>query len=243
MTKQLNNWYASWFDTPYYHMLYHDRNYAEASAFMDTLTNYLNLPEEGKILDLACGKGRHSIYLNSLGYRVTGLDLSEESINYAKEFENESLKFEVHDMTLPYHDQFDAVFNLFTSFGYFENEAHNLHTLKAIQSNLNETGFGVIDFMNVDQVLANLVPNETKKVGNIEFFINRYHKDGFIFKDIKFSDQGEDYFFTERVKAFQLKDFEEMFTALDISLFDVFGDYKLNRFHPKHSERLIMIFK
>jgi len=52
------NWYASWFDTPYYHILYKDRDYDEAQAFMDNLTHYLNLPEESKILDLACGKGR-----------------------------------------------------------------------------------------------------------------------------------------------------------------------------------------
>ena len=67
MTKETTQWYASWFDTPYYHILYKDRNHAEAHLFMDNLTNYLNLPEDGKILDLACGRGRHSIYLNSLG--------------------------------------------------------------------------------------------------------------------------------------------------------------------------------
>ncbi len=243
MTKQQSNWYASWFNTPYYHMLYHDRNHAEASAFMDNLTNYLNLPEQGSILDLACGKGRHSVYLNSLGYQVTGLDLSEESIAHAKKFESESLKFELHDMSVPYKEQFDAVFNLFTSFGYFENEDDNAKTLSAIQQNLNETGFGVIDFMNVHQVINNLVPNEIKNINGIAFNIHRYTKNGSIFKDIKFSDKGEDFSFTERVKAFTLKDFEVLFEELNISLFDVFGDYKLNRFYPNQSERLIMIFK
>ena len=76
MTENKNSinqkWYASWFDTPFYHILYKDRDYQEAQYFMDNLTGYLNLPEEAKILDLACGKGRHSIYLNSLGYEVTG---------------------------------------------------------------------------------------------------------------------------------------------------------------------------
>ncbi|MGF1555836.1 class I SAM-dependent methyltransferase [Paucihalobacter sp.] len=243
MTKQQSNWYASWFNTPYYHMLYHDRNHAEASAFMDNLTNYLNLPEQGSILDLACGKGRHSIYLNSLGYKVTGLDLSEESIAHAKQFETESLKFEVHDMSVPYKEQFDAVFNLFTSFGYFENEDDNAKTLSAIQQNFNETGFGVIDFMNVNQVINNLVPNDIKSINNVNFEISRSTEDGYIIKDIKFSDKGEDFSFTERVKAFTLKDFEVLFEELNISLFDVFGDYKLNRFYPNQSERLIMIFK
>ncbi|MBC7524978.1 MAG: methyltransferase domain-containing protein, partial [Flavobacterium sp.] len=113
-------WYASWFDSPYYHILYKDRNYREAQIFMDNLTRYLNLPEKAKVLDLACGKGRHSIYLNQLGFEVTGVDLSENSILEAKKNENESLHFNVHDMRNPFHQKFDAIFNLFTSFGYFE---------------------------------------------------------------------------------------------------------------------------
>ena len=53
MTKSTKQWYASWFDSPYYHILYKDRDYSEAQGFMDNLTNYLNIPEGGKILDLA----------------------------------------------------------------------------------------------------------------------------------------------------------------------------------------------
>ena len=130
MTKSTKQWYASWFDTPYYHILYKDRDYSEARGFMDNLTDYLNIPECGKILDLACGKGRHSVYLNTLGYHVTGVDLSEQSITHAKQFENENLKFDVHDMSKAYPDTFDAVFNLFTSFGYFNQESTNIQVLK-----------------------------------------------------------------------------------------------------------------
>ena len=164
MTKPTKAWYASWFDTTYYHILYKDRDYAEAQSFMDNLTNYLNLPKNGKILDLACGKGRHSVYLNKLGYNVTGVDLSEHSINYAKQFENDSLRFDVHNMTKPYPETFDAVFNLFTSFGYFENDDYNLRTIEAIKTELNAYGFGVIDFMNVNYVINNLVAEDTKSV-------------------------------------------------------------------------------
>jgi len=78
--KPTQNWFASWFDTPYYHILYKERNYREAQIFMDNLTHYLNLPEKAKVLDLACGKGRHAIYLNQLGFEVIGADLSENSI-------------------------------------------------------------------------------------------------------------------------------------------------------------------
>jgi len=243
MLKDKTTWYASWFDTPFYHILYKDRDYVEAETFMSNLTTYLNLPENGKILDLACGKGRHSIYLNSIGYEVTGLDLSANSIKHAKAFENGTLHFNVHNMCEPYNEQFDAVFNLFTSFGYFDKDEDNLNTIKAIKSNLNETGFGVIDFMNTEFVIDNLVPENTKTVGGIDFHQKRYVKNGHIIKDITFTAQGEDFNYQERVRAFTLNDFEKLFEAAEVHLLDVFGDFKLNKFDKKTSPRLIMVFK
>jgi SAM-dependent methyltransferase len=243
MNKSTEKWYASWFDTPYYHILYKDRDYTEAQAFMDNLTNYLNIPESGKILDLACGKGRHSVYLNTLGYNVTGVDLSEQSITYAKKHENETLKFDVHDMTKPYPETFDAVFNLFTSFGYFEEDICNQYTIESIKAELNEFGFGVIDFMNSNYVVDNLVSEDIKTVDGIAFTQKRKLEDGYIVKDISFEINGEFFKFQERVRAFTLKDFEELFEKAGVYLLDVFGDYKLNKYQSKTSERLIMIFK
>lgn len=243
MTNSTKKWYASWFDTPFYHILYKDRDYAEAEAFMTTLTNYLNLPEQAKILDLACGKGRYSIFLNTLGYDVIGADLSENSITHAKQFENNTLHFKVHNMCLPYGETFDAVFNLFTSFGYFENENDNLSTIKAIKADLNEFGFGVIDFMNSNYVINNLVEKDTKTVDGIEFTMTRRVENGYIIKDISFTFEDEDYQFQEYVRAFTLSDFETLFENAGVYLLDVFGDYKLNKFDVNNSERLIMIFK
>ncbi|HEX9150623.1 MAG TPA: class I SAM-dependent methyltransferase [Flavobacterium sp.] len=241
--KSTENWYTSWFDSPYYHILYKERNYREAQVFMDNLTHYLNLPEKAKVLDLACGKGRHSIYLNQLGFNVLGADLSENSIAEASKNTNETLHFKVHDMREPFEEKFDAIFNLFTSFGYFENDQDNLTTLKAIKESLSEYGFAVIDFMNVDLVLKTLVPEETKTVEGIDFHIKRYLKDGHIYKEIDFEDKGQKFHFTEKVKALTLKDFEELMEEAGIYLLDIFGDYKLKKFHKTDSERLIMIFK
>ena len=238
-----SNWYASWFDTKYYHILYKDRDYKEAQAFMDNLTHYLNLPEQAKILDLACGKGRHSVYLNSLGYDVTGVDLSENSIKEASKFENETLNFKVHDMRIDCNEQYDAIFNLFTSFGYFEHDEDNIKTLKAIHNSLNEFGLACIDFMNVDVVIDNLVAQETKTVENIDFHIKRYVKDNHIYKEINFEDEGQHYHFTEKVKALRITDFERMMHDAGIYLLDIFGNYKLQPFYKNKSERLIMIFK
>ena len=93
--------------------------------------HYLNLPQDAQILDLACGKGRHSIYLNSLGFEVTGVDISANSIKIANESANDKLHFHVHDMRENLPNKYDAIFNLFTSFGYFDNEEDNIKTLKS----------------------------------------------------------------------------------------------------------------
>lgn len=243
MQETQKNWYADWFNTSFYHILYQDRDYAEAQLFIDNITEYLNLPENAKVLDLACGRGRHSIYLNKLGYEVTGSDLSTNSIAFAKDFENETLHFEVKDMREPFAEKFDAVFNLFTSFGYFQNDEDNLTTLKAIRESLNDYGFAVLDFMNVHKVLENLVAEETKTVDGITFHLKRRAENGYIFKDIHFEHNGKTYDFTERVKAFTLQDFEQMMEEAGIFLLDTFGDYKLHKYYPNQSDRLIMIFK
>ena len=242
MTKDTKHWYSSWFDTPFYHILYKDRNYEEAQSFMSTLINYLNIPEDGTILDLACGKGRHSVYLNRIGYNVTGLDLSQQSIASAKQYENDTLHFDVHNMSQPYNKQFDVVLNLFTSFGYFENEEDNLNTIKAIKANLKPNGIGVIDFMNSEFVINNLKPDEIKTVDSIDFKLSRKYENGYIVKDISFEVAGKDYNYFEQVKALTINDFKKFFEAAEVNLIDVFGDYKLNKFNNKESERLIMIF-
>ncbi|WP_413998820.1 class I SAM-dependent methyltransferase [Flavobacterium sp. W1B] len=238
-----DSWFSSWFDTPYYHILYKDRDYKEAQLFMDNLTHYLNLPEKAKVLDLACGKGRHAIYLNQLGFDVIGADLSENSIAEANKNSNDTLHFKVHDMREPFEEKYDAIFNLFTSFGYFENDEDNLKTLKAIKESLSEYGFAVIDFMNVNQVLDTLVPDEVKTVDGIDFHLKRYLKEGHIYKEIDFEDQGRKFHFTEKVQALTLENFEALMEEAGIYLLDIFGDYKLRKFHKTESERLIMIFK
>lgn len=242
MQKEIDNWFTSWFDSPYYHILYKDRDNTEAELFMKLLSSFLNLPSEAEILDLACGKGRHSKSLNELGYNVTGVDLSRASIKHAKRFENDRLHFIVHDMSQVFPKRFDAVFNLFTSFGYFDDEKDNLRTIKAIKEELKSDGFGVIDFLNLNYVLKNLVPLENKTIDNIRFRIERSIKNGYIIKNISFEDQGKKFNYTEKVKALTLKDFKSYFDEAGVSLKYCLGDYSLNEFDEELSERLILIF-
>ncbi len=243
MQKHTDTWYASWFNTRFYHVLYHDRDYKEAGLFMNTLTEFLNLKKGSKILDLACGKGRHAKYLNKLGFNVTGVDLSPKSIQSAQKHENDTLHFAVHDMCLPFPKKFDAVFNLFTSFGYFETEEDNLRTIQAIKEELKPSGHGVIDFLNSEYVIENLVEKETKIVDGITFNITRYVENNYIFKRIKFTHNTEEYCFEEKVKALTLTDFKEYFDKANIDLLHVFGSYNLSEYDKETSKRLILIFR
>ena len=243
MTKNNTQWYASWFDTPYYHILYQDRNFEEAEAFMTQLTHFLKLPQRAEIMDLACGKGRHSVTLYNLGFKVTGVDLSKNSIKHAKKFENENLKFEVHDMTQIYPKQFDAVFNLFTSFGYFETEDCNYKTINAIKQQLKPNGYAVIDFLNVNFLKKNMIKQDIKTVQGIDFHQKRKIEEGYIFKDIKFNHKGSEYVFQERVQALTLQDFIALFKQAQVELLHVFGNYDLQDYDAQTSPRLIMIFR
>lgn len=242
-TPTTQAWYKDWFNTPYYHILYKDRDYQEAQLFIDNLTGYLNLPEGARVMDVACGHGRHSRYLHELGFDVTGTDLSEQSIQFAQQFEQPGLRFVQQDMRDLQGGDYDGVFNLFTSFGYFDDDADNSQALVAMHSALNAYGLAVLDFMNVDYVLDHLVPHNTKVVDGITFDLTRYEKAGYIYKEIRFSDKGQDFMYTERVKALRLADFEQMMEENGLFLLETFGDYKLRKFYKNQSERLILVFK
>ena len=185
-----SDWFTDWFNTSYYHTLYKDRNDKDAQLFIKNIINFLKIPSSSHLLDLPCGKGRHSIYLNSLGYKVTGADLYKNSIQAAKIYENSSLNFKLKDMRKPFDIKYDAVFNLFTSFGYFENDKDDILVLKNINNGLNENGLLVLDFLNVVNVENKLVKEEIKTVDGISFNLKREIKDGFIVKHITFKDYG-----------------------------------------------------
>ena len=174
----------NWFNSDYYHILYKNRDKKEAEFFINNLIKKLKIKKKSKILDLACGVGRHSFYLNKKGMNVIGIDNSENNIKKAKKFENKFLKFKKKEMTEDYGQEFDFIFNLFTSFGYI-NEKHNLNTFKSINNSLINHGILVIDYLNVFKLKEELVEKETKKIGNIIFNIKRSFKDNFIVKKIK----------------------------------------------------------
>ncbi|MBY0425849.1 MAG: class I SAM-dependent methyltransferase [Cytophagales bacterium] len=242
MSGTRKEWFAEWFDSPYYHILYKNRDTTEASAFLSRLLEFLELPQEFKVLDLACGKGRHSLFLNQQGFDVVGYDLSSNSIQTASIHSNARLKFAVQDMRLPFPDQnFDFVFNLFTSFGYFSHREENIQVLKNIYNSSKPQAGLVIDYFNTHKVIVQMGASETKTLEGIEFSITREVIQGQIVKSIDFSVQGKAYSFKEKVSAFELSDFEEMLKQAGFKIKSTFGDYQLNLYQPSLSDRLIIL--
>lgn len=236
------NWYKNWFNSPFYPILYHNRDARDARLLLDNIIERLAIHPDSRILDLACGRGRHSIYLNMKGYDVTGLDMSKTSILEASQNVNTKLRFLVGDMRfIPYSGQFDYVLNLFTSFGYFEDEADHLRTLESIRESLKPGGTFVLDFFNASKLLANLVEEETKEIQGIKFHIARSLVDNKIRKQIEFEHEDRDFYFEESVESFTLADFQSLLSKAGFTLKETFGDYELNPYSEKDSERIILI--
>lgn len=235
-------WFSEWFNTPYYHILYKDRDDKEAEFFIDRLVQHLNPDPNTLFLDLACGKGRHATYLNSLGYIVDGCDLAEASILEAKKKENSNLNFFIQDMRLPTEKKYDCILNLFTSIGYFEDFEDNSKTFASISKSLNENGIFVIDFLNAAKVKEEMVGYQEKEIEGLLFKISKKVEDRNIVKTIEFEADARNHHYEEKVTLLEKSDFIHFANQSNLKLIAELGDYELNPLSDK-SDRLILIFQ
>jgi SAM-dependent methyltransferase len=239
-------WYKNWFNSPFYHKLYFERDEQEADAFIKKLIAHLQSPPGSLMLDVACGKGRHSKTLASLGFSVTGIDISPDSIAYAKQFEKDNLDFFVHDMRLPFWgNYFDYVFNFFTSFGYFNTRREHDDAMRTISKSLKPGGVFVIDYLNVHYAEDHLVHSEVKQIGDSIYDIHRWDDETHFYKKITVTDPSLSKPFenTEKVAKFSSGDFTEMLTFQGMQVKEVFGDYNFSAYDVRNTPRLILIAK
>lgn len=241
------SWFEEWFDSPLYEKLYINRNEQEASMLANLIEKELPVYLYNKVLDLGCGRGRHSISLAKRGYLVTGMDLSDEAIRKARikaSQENlENLTFHVGDMRDPLPEKFNAILNLFTTFGYFLDDHENVKVLKSVHKMLGKSGLFLIDFMNAQFVKKNLIPYESGSYDRLSYNIERFIEEGMVFKKISFSggELSEPIEYQERVKLYELKWFRSNLNACGFSILKTYGDYKGSQFDPLKSSRLLMI--
>ena len=235
-----------WFNSSYYYLLYQNRNEEEALAFISKMINYLHPAGGASMLDVACGKGRHSKVLADMGFDVTGIDISLQAIDEAKKFEDENLHFYQHDMRLPFRiNYYDYAFNLFTSFGYFRTQREHDNAIRTIAQSIRLQGVFVMDYLNVHFEEDHLERKNDKRVNGVRFLISKWHNDEHFFKQIQVEEKGValKHLFTERVAKFSLGDFTDMFAYQGLQIQEVFGDYQLGHYDIRKSPRMIVIAK
>lgn len=241
MEKQVD-WFASWFDSPYYHRLYKHRDEQEAEDLLSSLIQTIPMKKGSKVLDVACGKGRHSMFLHKKGFDVTGFDLSEASIRHNCSLENDTLHFYVHDMRNQFRtNYFDYAVNLFSSFGYFEHEHENYRAMHAIIDALKKGGILIFDYTNSEFVRKNLVGETTESDGDVTFNISKRIEGDHVIKAIRFHDAGREYHYEERLRLYSLKSLTEMIEAAGASVKTCYGNYRLEPFQEAASERILLV--
>lgn len=237
-------WYERSFGRDYL-FVYKHRDFQGAMQEVHQMMEWLELPASASVLDLCCGMGRHSLALAEAGYQVTGVDLSEVLLEEAIEHDtNRTITFLEGDMRkLPVDGPFDAVINLFTSFGYFQNDEDNGQVLREVHRVLRPGGRFMIDFINPDYVAQHLVPmSERRDEGNL---IQEYRRieNGYVRKDIVLTDEhtGKKRQYEERVRLYGLTDFHFMMERAKLRMDTVYGGYDGSLYETATSPRLIIV--
>ncbi len=237
-------WFETWFDSPYYHLLYKHRDEQEAALLVENIAKQFLAEKYPHLLDAACGKGRHALKLAEAGYQVEAFDLSKNSIEEAQKLvsDNLSLIFSVHNILDTYkHKSFDIVSNLFTSFGYFETEIDDMRAMTSLKNALKpENGVIIQDFLNANLVKENDVWQE-QIIENVQFKTLKEVENQKVIKHIKIIDGDNKYQFKESVSLFKLSDFECIYKAAGLKIVNIYGDYHFNSFNTESSPRLIII--
>lgn len=240
-------WYKEWFASEDYLEVYRHRNSDDTDALIDLIISNTNLDINAKILDAACGAGRHSIKFAEKGYNVTGFDLSTTLLNIAISHSNKknlNINFINSDIRTFYTNvKFSIVLSLFTSFGYFDSDLENFKFVENAFNMLNDDGYYVLDYFNQTFLENNLIEDTKRTVGTKEIIENRKIIDGRVVKKIKIISENNNHDYIESVKLYSYDELVNNFTSIGYKKIKVFGDYLGNNFEKENSERCIIIFQ
>jgi ubiquinone/menaquinone biosynthesis C-methylase UbiE len=236
-------WYEQSFGEDYL-IVYKHRDLQGAYEEVRRMMDWLQLEKGAEILDFCCGMGRHSMALTEFGYKVTGMDLSTVLLDEAKKLDGDrKVQWIRGDMRqIPLNHTFDAVMNLFTSFGYFESDEENERVLHEMDRVLKPGGKFIIDFLNSDYVTAHLVPSSERMTEGMKIQETRSIEDGFVRKRIVISEKGHpDRHYLEQVKLYRLQQFKEMLQGTNLNIDQLYGNYDKTSYHESTSPRLIIV--
>ncbi|HED06830.1 MAG TPA: class I SAM-dependent methyltransferase [Ignavibacteria bacterium] len=241
----MTEWFESWFESEEYLKVYKHRDEKEARLLVESIISITNIKNKSKILDIACGAGRHSIEFAKKGFIVTAFDLSKNLLNNAKVNAQKAgvdidfIRADIRDFYIDV--KFDLVLNLFTSFGYFESDEENFKVFKTAYNHLNENGFFVFDYFNKKYLEANLTPNSISRIEDEEIIQNRRIEKGRVIKDIIIKKNGREEHFNESVKIYSLNEIKSRLELTNFNIKNIFGSFDGTEFDENLSDRIIII--
>ena len=157
-------WYVDFFGDDYLNIYSHIFTVERAAQEVSFAERILKLTPGARVLDLCSGQGRHSVPLAKQGYRVTALDLSPTYLRLAEraaKAHRVTVDTTAADMRkIPFARRFDAVINMYSSFGYLETEADDLQVLESVATALKPGGRFFIDMLNREWAVANYIQND-----------------------------------------------------------------------------------
>jgi 2-polyprenyl-3-methyl-5-hydroxy-6-metoxy-1,4-benzoquinol methylase len=242
----MSDWFKKWFSSDEYLSVYSHRNIEDAENLLTLVLDNVSIPENAKVLDAACGAGRHSLILAEKGYAVTAFDLSRNLLKIGQENSESqglSVNFLCADIrNICLRGAFDLVLNMFTSFGYFESDDENFNFFKNVKKMLKNDCYLVLDYLNSSYLMNNLVSENISRIEGKQILERRNLVDGFVIKDIEIKYNGITRVFKEKVKLYSYKKLIMNFKEMGFNVFKVFGNYNGEPFSELKSERLIIIF-
>jgi SAM-dependent methyltransferase len=216
-------WFEEWFGEEYLR-LYPHRNDTEADRAVALIHRTVPFQPDWRVLDVACGAGRHARAFEAAGARCTGLDLSPTLLRLARQVTKAPL-VRADMRWLPIRPgSMDLTVNLFTSFGYFDHDAEHTAALEEMITTVRQGGWFVIDFLNPAAVRRQLVPEETLEMAGSTVQVSRsVSPDGrYVCKSIRAAEGRQ---FRERVRLFEPEQMSAMLEAAGVSVEFRFGDY------------------
>ncbi|MHC4953219.1 MAG: class I SAM-dependent methyltransferase [Planctomycetota bacterium] len=228
------NWYETAFRREYLDLYYH-RDDASAKQEAEFAVKALALPDNARILDIACGGGRHARALEALGHDVVGLDLSRDLLEEA----NGVTRVRGDMRALPFAGTFDAATSFFTSFGYFD-EAGNQAVLQTAAAALRPGGVYLLDYLNALVVRTTLVPQSEEERNGSTYSVRRRIEGGRVIKDVSIEREGETVEYTESVRLYIYNEIVDMLIAAGLDPVVAYGDFD-GRDFTTDSPRCIVI--
>jgi SAM-dependent methyltransferase len=177
MASQGSAWYVDFFRGDYLNVYGHTFTEERALKESDFVASALDLKPGASVLDLCCGQGRHSIQLAKRGLLVTGLDLNPEYLELAKQAAkagNVTIETVAADMRkIPFENHFDAIVNMYSSFGYLESEAEDLKVLESAAKALKAGGRLLLDMLNREWAIDNYIQNDWHSGADGTLYVER----------------------------------------------------------------------